>query len=112
MKEITNLFVYGTLQKGKQHERVLKKLNGIWKKGYVNGKRLNISSGPDYGYPGLKLDKKGSKIYGMIFQSKKLKKYIKKIDDFEGNNYKRVISKIKLEDGTKIDSYLYEIKLI
>lgn len=110
MKVIMNLFVYGTLQKGKQHERLLKKLKGKWKKGYVIGKLLNISSGLDYGYPGLKLNKKGSKIYGMVFQSKDLKNNIKKIDKFEGKNYKRVISKINLLDGAKIKSYLYVIK--
>ena len=54
--------------------------------------------------------KKGSKIYGMIFNSKDLTYYIKKIDKFEGDSYKRVISKIKLEDGTQVESYLYEIK--
>ena len=53
-------------------------------------KLYNISSGPDYGYPGLKLDPKGLKIYGMIFQSKDLENYIKKIDEFEGNNYKEL----------------------
>ena len=110
MKNIKNLFVYGTLQKGKQHERILGNIQGKWKKGYVNGKLHNISSGQDYGYPGLKLDPKGSKVYGMIFQSKDLKNYIKKIDKFEGNNYKRVISKVYLEDGNFINSYLYETK--
>ena len=34
----------------------------------------------------------------------------KKIDEFEGNNYKRVISKVFLKNGSKINSYLYEIK--
>jgi len=46
----------------------------------------------------------------MIFNSKDLTDYIKKIDKFEGDSYKRVISKIKLEDGTQVESYLYEIK--
>ena len=45
----------------------------------------------------------------MIFQSKNLENYIKKIDEFEGNNYKRVISKVFLKNGSKINSYLYEI---
>ena len=76
----------------------------------MNGKLYNISSGPDYGYPGLKLDPKGLKIYGMIFQSKDLENYIKKIDEFEGKKYKRVISRVFLENGSIIDSYLYEIK--
>ena len=110
MKNIENLFVYGTLQKGKQHEKILGNIKGKWKKGYVNGKLYNISSGSNYGYPGLKLDPKRLKIYGMIFQSKNLENYIKKIDKFEGNNYKRVISKVCLEDGTLINSYLYETK--
>ena len=48
MKNIENLFVYGTLQKGKQHQSILGKIKGKWKKGYVNGKLYNISSGPDY----------------------------------------------------------------
>ena len=110
MKVIDNLFVYGTLQKGKQHENFLNNLNGSWKKGYVFGKLLNISSGQDYGYPALKLDAKGSKIYGMIFHLKDLESHIKKIDEFEGDSYKRIISKIILEDGSQIESYLYELK--
>ena len=111
MKNINNLFVYGTLQKGRQHESLLKKLKGSWKKGYVNGKLFNIKSGENYGYPALKLNKKGSKIFGMIFQSKELKKNLKKIDQFEGVDYKRVISKINnVNDGKKTDSYIYVIK--
>ena len=53
-------------------------------------------------YPCLKLDPKGLKIYGMIFQSKDLENYIKKIDEFEGNNYKRVISKVFHKNGSKL----------
>ena len=111
MNIINNLFVYGTLQKGKQHESILKNLKGSWKKGYVKGNLFNISSGTNYGYPAIKLNKKGSKVYGMIFHSKELKKSLKKIDQFEGSNYKRVISKIfNVNDGTKTESYIYVIK--
>ena len=42
MNIINNLFVYGTLQKGKQHESILKILKGSWKKGYVKGYRLSV----------------------------------------------------------------------
>jgi len=111
MKNINNLFVYGTLQKGRQHESLLKKINGNWKKGYVKGKLFNINSGENYGYPAVKLNKKGSKIFGMIFQSKDLKKNLKKIDQFEGSDYKRVISKVNnVNDGRKTESYIYVIK--
>ena len=110
MSQINSIFVYGTLQLGKQNQNILKKLNGVWKKGYIFGKLLNISHGPDYGYPGLKIDKKGKKIYGMIFQSKNLEKNIKKIDKFEGAEYKRVISKVYLINGFKLKAYVYELK--
>ena len=35
MKQINSIFVYGTLQPGKQNQHILKKLNGTWKEGYV-----------------------------------------------------------------------------
>ena len=92
MKNIENLFVYGTLQKGKQHQSILGKIKGKWKKGYVKGKLYNISSGPDYGYPGLKLNPKGLKIYGMIFQSKDLENYIKKIENIYNKSLKSKLS--------------------
>ena len=77
MKNIENLFVYGTLQKGKQHQSILGKIKGKWKKGYVNGKLYNISSGPDYGYPCLKLDPKGLNLRH-DFSVKKSRKLYKK----------------------------------
>ena len=110
MSKINSIFVYGTLQIGKQHENILRELGGNWQKGYVYGKLTNVSAGPDYGYPCLKLDKKGAKIYGMVFDSKNLEKKIKEIDKFEGKNYKRVVTEIYLENGSKIQAYLYELK--
>ena len=47
----------------------------------------------------------------MIFHSKELKKSLNKIDQFEGSNYKRVISKVfNVNDGTKTESYIYVVK--
>ena len=46
----------------------------------------------------------------MIFQSKNLEKNIKKIDKFEGAEYKRVISKVYLINGFKLKAYVYELK--
>ena len=46
----------------------------LGKKGYVFGKLININHGEDYGYPAIKLEKKASKIHGMIFKADNLKK--------------------------------------
>ena len=70
MKQINSIFVYGTLQPGKQNQPILKKLNGTWKKGYVMGTLFNINRSDNYGYPAIKIDKNGSKIYGMLLKSK------------------------------------------
>ena len=110
MEKIDSIFVYGTLQIGKQHEDILKSLKGTWKKAHVRGNLYNIGSGPDYGYPGLKLNKNGSKIYGMLLKSKKLKEKLSEIDEFEGESYKRIISKVNFEDGSNTEAYLYELK--
>ena len=110
MSKINSIFVYGTLQIGKQHENILKDLDGNWQKGYVYGKLTNTSNNSDYGYPCLELDKKGEKIHGMIFSSKKFRKKIREIDEFEGKNYQRVVAEIHSNNGSKIQAYLYEKK--
>ena len=67
------IFLYGTLQLGKQNQHILKELNGTWKKGYVIRTLINKGWGSEYRFPGLKLNKNRSKICGMLFQSKELK---------------------------------------
>ena len=86
---------------------ILNDLKGNWKKGYVLGKLLNLDTGEDYGYPVLELDNKGSKIHGMILESKDIEKNINKIDEFEGKEYLRVVSNIFFEDGSKTLAYVY-----
>ena len=110
MEFINSIFVYGTLQPGKQYEKILKNLKGVWSKGYIFGKMVNIGFGSNYGYPAIKLNKKGSKIYGMILKSKNLKKTISKLDKFEGKDYKRVTTYVYLLNGKKLKAYIYQLK--
>ena len=110
MKKINSIFVYGTLQPGKQHYHILKNLNGTWKKGYVMGTLFNINRSDNYGYPAIKIDKNGSKIYGMLLKSKDLEQKIFQVDEFEGKEYKRIITEVILEDNTKAKAYIYELR--
>lgn len=109
MARINSIFVYGTLQPGKQNEHVLRKLNGTWRKGYVIGLLINEGWGTKHGCPGLKLHKDGSRINGMIFQSIELNQILCELDDFEGEEYKRIVAEIHLENHTKTEAYLYEL---
>ena len=110
MVKINSIFVYGTLQPGKQNNHLLSDCRGTWKKGYVFGKLININHGEDYGYPAIKLEKKASKSHGMIFKADNLKKKLIELDKFEGKDYKRVITDVILDDGTVIKAYIYEYK--
>ena len=108
MEKMT-LFLFMEIFIGKQHEDILRSLKEHGK-AHVRGNLYNIGSGPDYGYPGLKLNKIGSKIYGMLLKSKKLKEKLSEIEEFEGESYKRIISKVNFEDGSNTEAYLYELK--
>jgi len=110
MEKINSIFVYGTLQPGKQNYHILKNLNGTWKKGYVMGTLFNINRSDNYGYPAIKIDKNGSKIYGMLLKSKDLEQKILQLDEFEGKEYKRMITEVTLEDNTKAKAYIYELR--
>ena len=108
MRSVNSIFVYGSLQPGKQHEDLLKNLKGSWKKAFVFGNMINLENGVNYGYPALKIFEGGSKIFGMVFYSDELKNKLKELDEFEGSDYKRIITNVNLEDGTKVQAYLYE----
>ena len=110
MKKINSIFVYGSLQIGMQNYHLLKDFNGTWKKGYVTGTLINIGKGENYGFPAIKLDDKGSKIYGMILKSKDLEKNLFKLDKFEGSDYKRVVTDVTLEDNSKIKAFTYQLR--
>ena len=70
MSQINSIFVYGTLQPGKQNGKILKKIKGTWKKGFVFGKLINISKGINYGYPVIEIKKKVTKSLEWYFCQK------------------------------------------
>ena len=108
-EKINSIFVYGSLQRGMQNCHLLKDINGTWKKGYVIGTLINIGKGENYGFPAIKLDEKGSKIYGMIL-GQDLEKNLFKLDKFEGGDYKRVVTVVTLEDNSEIKAYTYQLR--
>ena len=45
----------------------------------------------------------------MIFQSIELNQILCELDDFEVEEYKRIVAEIHLENHTKTEAYLYEL---
>lgn len=104
---VNYLFVYGTLKPGGEAHHFFDRISGSWSDAFCFG---NWIDDIDIGYPIISLDTKGEKIEGKLFQSNELKKIIKKIDKYEGAEYKRAVAKIYLHNGSSVKAYIYEKK--
>jgi len=100
------LTVYGTLAPGEVNNPILSEIKGTWKDGYVYG---NI----DYheGLPYFKWNLSGEKIKVKIFHSEELDKKYKKLDRFEGSDYKRILIATEI-DGIFYVTNIYEGNLM
>ena len=104
------LFVYGTLAPGEPNEHILKNISGRWEKASVKGRLYPLGWGADYGYPAMVLDESAEPISGLIFSSDELSDFWPDLDKFEGDDYRRVITVFRLEDGSMVDAYVYVLK--
>ena len=107
---IEKLFVYGTLAPNRPNEHILKKVCGSWQNATVIGILKEEGWGAEMGYPGIELNKDGEEIKGFIFKSKNLLNHWNMLDDFEGEEYERVVTQAKLQDGTTVDTYIYILR--
>ncbi len=104
------LFIYGTLAPGRPNEHILSDTEGIWEKGIVKGFLHQKGWGADMGYPGINLDINGDEVNGFVFNSEDLSKKWDELDQFEGEEYKRVITKVKLSNNKMVDAYIYVLQ--
>ena len=58
-------------------------------------------------YQAIALDEFANKIQGFVFCSENLPEHWAELDEFEGEQYKRVIVKVTLEDGRYTDVNMY-----
>ena len=105
------LFVYGTLGPDKPNEHVLSAIGGTWEEASVNGYLKSQGWGAEMGYPGIVvLDDTGDEIKGYIFYSDTLDYHWGELDDFEGDEYKRVLTKVKTKDKVIVEAYIYILR--
>lgn len=102
-----SLFVYGTLRQGYPNEHVLAEIGGNFQNASVRGYYVNTGWGAEMGCPALTLDVAGKRIAGQIFTSANLQNYLSKLDEFEGDEYRRVVSRVTLECGKEVEAYVY-----
>lgn len=78
-------------------------------KASIRGTLLEKGWGTEIGFPGLCLNPAGQKVEGYVFESPLLEKLWRQLDQFEGDDYRRVLSLVELEDGKSIEAYVYVI---
>lgn len=104
------LFVYGTLGLGRPNEHVLTDIGGTWEAASVIGNLIEKGWGAEMGYPGLELDESGEKIEGFVFTSEFLAHHWTMLDEFEGDAYQRVVTKVLVKSGQTIDANVYILR--
>ena len=95
------LAVYGTLAPGRKNSWVLEPLAGTWSSGVVLGRRVAAGWGNAEGFPALQLDPQGAEVAVEVFESAELPAHWERLDEFEGDEYARVVAEVHFPDGVR-----------
>ncbi len=108
---MSKLFVYGSLGPGGPNAHILEELSGSFAKAFVWGKLYEEGWGAGLGFPGIRLDVKEEKIEGYLFSSDRLDGHWDRLDDFEGEAYRRVKTTVTLlRNDAGTEAFIYELK--
>ena len=103
------LFVYGTLAPGKANHHLLEELPGSWQAATLKGRLLDEGWGSKLGSPGILPSNDGEAVEGFVLTSKRLPEVWPMLDEFEGSGYKRVPVTVEVENGGKLEAYVYAL---
>ena len=104
------LFIYGSLQPGGPNAHVIDAIGGDWEPATVRGKLVQRGWAAEIGYPGLVLDDKEGEIAGYIFTSTNLSTKWAELDDFEGAEYERIVTRVTLSGGERVRAHVYVLR--
>lgn len=104
------LFVYGSLAPGRPNAHVLAQVPGTWEAATVRGLLRQAGWGAAIGYPGIVVDEHGDEVAGFVFSSDELDAHWARLDQFEGEGYKRVSVSARLEDGSVVQAQVYALR--
>jgi gamma-glutamylcyclotransferase (GGCT)/AIG2-like uncharacterized protein YtfP len=102
----TRLASYGTLAPGRPNHHQLAGLNGAWRQGTVRGWLGDAGWGAPLGYPGLVLDSAGPLVDVHLFESPDLPEHWSRLDEFEGAEYRRVVTQVRTAEGD-VSAWIY-----
>ena len=104
------LFVYGTLAPGQANHKLLESVAGSWEPATLKGNLINEGWGADMGCPGIVPATDGNNVEGFVFSSIDLANQWTMLDDFEGEGYKRVFVKVRVNGTHDVEAFVYALK--
>lgn len=102
---------YGTLAPNRPNHHVIAHINGTWRQGIIRGQLENIGWGANIGYAGFKLVgiEEQNIIKAYVLFSDKLAQNWGDLDEFEGEEYKRILAKFELDNGKMGVGHIYAL---
>ena len=104
------LFIYGSLQPGGPNEHVLAAIGGEWEPAVIRGNLVERGWGASIGYPGIVLDESGNDVHGHVFSSSNLNANWDSLDEFEGEEYERIVTTVTLPRGEQVQAHVYVLR--
>ena len=105
-----SLIIYGSLAPNAPNHSVVEHIKGNWEKGIIRGSIEMKGWGADLGYYGFRHTRENQQeIKVFVLFSHELVANWKMLDDFEGNGYRRILTKYELENGQTGAGYIYAI---
>ncbi len=96
------LAVYGSLAPGRPSHSVIEGIRGAWTDGFVRGRLKRTGWGSGIGYPAISWDPEGDRVRVKMLVSPELPEHWKRLDEFEGADYVRVLVPVEDEGGALI----------
>jgi gamma-glutamylcyclotransferase (GGCT)/AIG2-like uncharacterized protein YtfP len=84
------LIAYGSLMPGGLNHGLLAGLRGEWRQGWVAGELLDRGWSAAMSYPALRWCPEGGEVPAWVFISEDLPEHWRRLDDFEGLEYRRI----------------------
>ena len=104
------LFIYGSLQPGGPNEHVLAAIGGEFEPAVIKGNLVERGWGVSMGYPGLVVDESGIDVHGHVFSSSNLNAKWAYLDEFEGEEYERIVTSVTLLSGEQVQAHVYVLR--
>ncbi|MEL6449352.1 MAG: gamma-glutamylcyclotransferase family protein [Pseudomonadota bacterium] len=103
------LFIYGTLAPGRSNHHEMADIPGDWQPATLRGRLYEEGWGAASGYPAIVPGEDGEPVAGFVFSSDHLGDHWARLDAFEGEGYSREQVTVTLQDGTRLEAFVYSL---